>query len=242
MLVSFPSKLKQHLLDWIYPTTCGSCQKVLSGEIPLCESCSRKLEWIVDCCQQCGNWREGSYSYCSHCKDLSFGFTFASSALRKTGIAQETLYALKYAKSYHFLPLVTSWLKQTMEDLRVQKIGDAIIVPVPMHPLKRLRRGFDLVTELSKLLSHQTNYPCKLLLKRKKNSLSQTQLSKSARRRNLSQAFGSRSFHPKNNLKNTTVLLIDDVFTTGSTAQACTKVLKKTFEVQKVVVLSVLRS
>jgi len=99
------------------------------------------------------------------------------------------------------------------------------ILPVPLHDAKRRKRGFNQAEILAKGLSLGTGIPMKTdILFRKKNTIAQKNLNNKERLRNLEQAFAVR----RENVKELgTVILVDDIYTTGSTIEACSRVLKK---------------
>lgn len=99
-----------------------------------------------------------------------------------------------------------------------------VIVPVPLHWLRRWRRGFNQSEILARGLGKQLGVPVVSALRRTRATLVQAGLSNTARRQNVSQAFRSR--HGQT-IANKRILLVDDVMTTGSTAAACARALKQ---------------
>ncbi len=98
-----------------------------------------------------------------------------------------------------------------------------IIVPVPLFWWKRLRRGYDQAALLSETVSQECGIPMTNSLRRAKNTKTQTKLDEQKRRENVMNAFtveGAR-------IKDKSVLLIDDVLTTGATMNECARVLKQ---------------
>jgi ComF family protein len=99
-----------------------------------------------------------------------------------------------------------------------------LIVPAPMHWLRRLRQGYNHAELLAAELSRRTGIPMRQALTRRKRTAPQAQLTGAARRRNLAGAI--RTAH-NSNVSNLRVLVVDDVFTTGTTANACAAALKR---------------
>lgn len=98
------------------------------------------------------------------------------------------------------------------------------IVPVPLHWQRRWRRGFNQAELLALEISKHRRVPVLHALRRARSTASQASLTAAARRRNLAGAFRPR---PGIDLTGKRILLIDDVFTTGATASACARALKK---------------
>lgn len=98
------------------------------------------------------------------------------------------------------------------------------IAPVPMHWWKRMRRGFNQAERLASELAKYTGLPVKEPLRRVQISSIQAGLTSAERRRN---ALASFSLKQSAALTGTRILLVDDVFTTGATATACARLLKK---------------
>lgn len=113
-----------------------------------------------------------------------------------------------------------------------------LIVPAPLHWLRYLERGFNQCHLLAKELSRRTGWPVVGALRRKHAAPHQARLTKAERRRNVSRAFSVP--HPEK-IQGRRVLLLDDVFTTGATANACASALKQA-GAQRVVLLTVART
>lgn len=109
---------------------------------------------------------------------------------------------------------------------RVQVWGVEALVPVPIHSSRRRERGFNQAEELAERLSDYWGFPVDTkLLVRKKKTLPQRDLGPSQRLKNLQEAF---ALHPSVSDKiPKSVIIIDDIYTTGSTVEACSRILKK---------------
>ncbi len=97
------------------------------------------------------------------------------------------------------------------------------IVPVPLFWWKNLRRGYNQAALLSEIISQECNIKMNDILKRIKNTKTQTRLNEEARRKNVLDAFRVK----QNGIKGKRVILIDDVMTTGATINECARVLKE---------------
>lgn len=102
--------------------------------------------------------------------------------------------------------------------------GAAIVVPVPLHPIRRLARGYDQALLIGRAFGRAKGIACERILRRKRYTRPQTRMmSPDQRRRNLRGAFGIKAV----DLTGMTVWLIDDVSTTGTTVKACARLLKR---------------
>ena len=100
-----------------------------------------------------------------------------------------------------------------------------LILPVPLHPTRLRERTFNQALGLAQEMARQLNLPClKHLLIRVKPTRPQAELSRNERLANLHEAF---RIQPDPRVRRSRILLIDDVFTTGATAEACTNLLKQ---------------
>ncbi len=97
-----------------------------------------------------------------------------------------------------------------------------IIVPVPLFWWKNLRRGYNQAALLSEIISQECDIKINDIMRRIKNTKSQTKLDEQARRKNVLNAFALKS----NTIENKKIILIDDVMTTGATINECARVLK----------------
>lgn len=97
------------------------------------------------------------------------------------------------------------------------------VVPVPLYWWKKLRRGYDQSSLLAHTISQETGIAEKRILRRIKNTRTQTRLSDDARARNVSKAFRSKD----NGVKDKKIILVDDVLTTGATMNECARMLKE---------------
>ncbi|MGJ8672226.1 ComF family protein [Rubritalea sp.] len=123
-------------------------------------------------------------------------------------------------------------------DPRFANLPTPLLVPVPLHWRRNWQRGFNQAEEITRALSKLIQVPNKKVLKRTRNTQTQTKLDRKHRLKNLQNAFTARRI-PEHFRS---VILIDDVFTTGSTAEACASTLRKHApQLENIVVLTALR-
>jgi ComF family protein len=204
-----------------------SCQaSILPADDGFCASCWRDLSQAVsgDYCRRCG--RDVSpfgvvAGRCGHCQDLAFDYD----GLLRVGRYEATLRAmvlgLKFAERTEWTSHLAQMLEQTLTAGGWVDRVDCV-VPVPLHWRRRLRRGFNQSYLLSKGMN-LPGVPISTDLVRIRNTEQQWNLKHSQRRRNVKGAFAVRKGHP---FEGKSVLLVDDISTSGATLTECAKTLK----------------
>lgn len=154
---------------------------------------------------------------CALCRSGARGFDAAYSFGAYEGVLRQLIHLYKYARIKTLAGPLANLLARAMP---LDEPFDAI-VPVPLHWLRRWKRGFNQSELLARALSRRTGIPIVKALRRTQATRVQAGLSNHARRRNVTRAFRARPVGGKR------MLLIDDVMTTGSTAAACALALKR---------------
>ena len=206
------------ILNLVFPVDCVVCRsKVLERRWgPACPECwSRLVPLEPPFCPQCGEPAPAIEGLCGQCRRDDNAFEFARSALLFTGTLREIIHHLKYSDRVSLAIPLGDVLKGCLE--REPFTGN-LIVPVPLHRSRERERGFNQAA----LIASRLGRPIAAgLLRRRKNTPSQTGLSRSERRRNLAGAFEVRG-HVTG-----TVIVVDDVYTTGSTMNEIARTLKR---------------
>jgi ComF family protein len=177
-------------------------------------------------CQQCGYpfpaLPPGDSTFvCGHCADRSWSFEWARSGYRTEGQVLEAVIGFKYQDQYFRRRLLVQWLTETFDGNKGAVRWDAL-VPVPLYHRRRRERGFNQARELADGLSAKRKIKVEDCLYRYRETVSQTKLNRSARWENMAGAFRlKRGF----DVRGQNLLIIDDVFTTGATVNACAQVL-----------------
>jgi ComF family protein len=141
-----------------------------------------------------------------------------------TGSMRTLVHQLKYADRHDARTLLGRWLVEAGRELLP---GTDIIVPVPLSRLRLLLRHFNQAAVLAGELSRQTGVPMDpLSLRRTRFTKSQVGMTRDQRRRNIAGAFAV-PHHRRAQIAGRNVLLIDDVVTTGATAEACARTLRR---------------
>lgn len=213
----------KRILDYMYPPRCPVCDGISSQGI--CGLCRRKLSFITeDYCMRCGKPLENErQEFCSDCKRKKHFFIQGRSLLSYQGPVRRSLYRLKYANKREYAEAYGKEMARYLGRwIRQQKITK--IVPVPLHPSRQRTRGYNQAALLARSLGKQISIPVdEKLLYRKKKTAPQKTLTGLERKANLSDAFAVRG----NICAGERLLLVDDIFTTGSTVDAAARILKQ---------------
>ncbi|MEZ5385622.1 MAG: ComF family protein [Prosthecobacter sp.] len=245
------------LLDLIYPRLCCLCKVPLAPQTPrrggkawFCEGCEAGLPLVEPpYCHVCGETYDGAFTKafrCQNCGDRRLEFEFAVAACRAEEGARELIHQFKYERRLHLRAPLAALLLRTLEEPRLirENLQDWLLVPVPLHRNRELDREFNQSWELCRRLSQWTGIPATNALERRHATDSQAGLDREQRLRNLRGAFGIRHPLPWQRpipMSGRSVLLVDDVFTTGATTSECARVLKREGGAEKVVVITVAR-
>lgn len=215
------------LLNWLYPPRCFLCSRLLdSGEEFLCTDCRRELPRIREpFCKKCGKeLREDTEEYCGDCRKTHHRFEYGFALLSYTEEAAGMLARFKYKNRRQY----GRWLGEALAEtyrIPIRGMGAAVLVPVPLHKRRERERGFNQARILAEAIGEQTGIPVADILLRARNTKAQKELDYEERLANLEEtlalADGWEGRVPE------AVVLVDDIYTTGSTIEACTAVLKK---------------
>ncbi len=208
----------------ILPSQCLLCRAPTLGR-PLCFGCHTTLPWNRLSCIRCGIPVAHTDSVrCTHCLTDPPLFHQAVCALEYRSPCSNLLNRFKHQGKLACGRLLAELLGDVLE-LQRQSISATaswpeIILPVPLHWSRLQKRGFDQSLEIAKVLSKRLSIPLSTALYRQRHTDSQQRLGRDDRRRNLHGAFAL-----KETLRVRRVALIDDVLTTGSTAEEISQLL-----------------
>ena len=207
----------------LYPDVCPVCRE----EPPLdrgepCRTCSRALPYVTPpVCGRCGSTLDTEYAECRECRDHPRQWHGAATAFAFDGLARECVHRFKYHGDTALTPLLARAAFNAWQDHGPTSDID-MLVPVPLHWLRRLRRGYNQAALLGHYLSLWLDRPLRPLLVRRRYTRPQASLSRTRRLKNLKRAFRTRR---RASCDGARVLLVDDVMTTGATLEQCTRQL-----------------
>jgi len=217
-------KIGKSLINLIYPNQCEVCRAALGPfkKTGLCNICRDRIKLIqLPSCGLCGRQLKkntGSMKHCRDCVNADFYFERNWAACRYNGVLKECIHLFKFKDRRNLLP-VFGELMVSFARRHIRLSDFEQIVPVPLHRAKIRERGFNQAGALAGAFSKNVSIPCATgCLIKVRRTHPQNELSKEKRMQNLKGAFRVSS---PSLLKNKSILLIDDVFTTGSTLNEC---------------------
>lgn len=244
MRVLLTTVTAKSILDVVFPPRCASCSDWCSdGFCAVCRAALQPIE--PPFCERCGlpfdplstadiyaNCRDNRYQSAPPFESLRSAYAF-------TGPLRPAVHGLKYQGKTALAEPMAALLHQYLMNQPLQRANSVKIpleslqwiVPVPLHPLRRWRRGYNqsalLAKELAGFLNEESTAVYAELLVRTRYTVSQVELDRKHRAANVKTAFVIDARH-KAKLKGTggAALLIDDVATTGATLSECARVLK----------------
>jgi ComF family protein len=215
------------LLAVLFPSFCVVCRSVLSeaSRGPLCLDCFRQLPRHRDTLCACGvPLARGVPGPCGRCRRNLTHFEGGASLGPYEGSLRTVLHALKYARRRRLAARLADAL---VAEPAVAALLDAnvVLVAVPLHPRRLRERGFNQSELIARALGRRTGLPLLThALARRSDTPPQAGLTAAERRRNVADAFVTRASPA---LQGRTVILVDDVLTTGATARACATALRR---------------
>lgn len=227
--MSFLDDLDRGLLDLIFPRDCAVTQEPMDeGErLHLSDAGLALLPRIFDPrCFTCGHpfdgWLEGDRT-CPHCLDLHPAFHRALCAFRAQGPVRHIIHRIKYEKSPY---LADDLVAAAIQDTAFHRhLAGSHLIPVPLHRNRYRTRGYNQAERIVRLLAQKIpGCSWSPALHKKHLTISQTQLGREERRRNVAEAFSVNPNYPIR--PDIRYVVIDDVLTTGSTLHACAKTLR----------------
>ncbi len=226
------SSLKSSLeagIGFFYPNRCQLCdsESATADEGYVGIECWRSVRFIKPpFCECCGLPYEGEITTsfeCGNCREMDLHFQAARASVVAGKLVLEVIHRYKYQRALWFEPFLADLLIRAARPLLASGNWD-LIIPVPLHPLKQREREFNQAERLALRLSAATRIPVNArLLRRVEPTRTQTQLSREQRAANVRNAFAMRR---KRRLNGERVILVDDVLTTGATADACARALR----------------
>lgn len=210
----------------LFPPQCAACHELVERHGSLCQNCWQQVSFLAEpCCARCGfpfEFNAGADVLCPDCLHSPPSFAQARSVMRYDTLSRNIILPLKYGDQTDLVPTFAEWL---------ERIGAAFlpgcdaIVPVPIGYRRLVRRTYNQAGLLATALGKQCSLPVLHdALCRVKKQIPQEGLSRKERVKNVAGAFAVPEAHASA-VKGTTLVLVDDVMTTGATVNECTKAL-----------------
>lgn len=224
--MGFFTNIFKSLVDFILPPHCPICKKSLQSSHALCPECFAQIRFVTEpLCVRCGRpfeFQVPEEPLCGVCCTKEPLFKKARTAFVYDSFSRELILPFKHGDKTEFTPLLTTFLMRAGAELLSET---DIILAVPLHKSRLIKRKYNQAGLLAKSLSEKAHKPyLSTVLVRKKATLSQGHMRREERKHNVAGAFEVKH---ANLIKHKRILLIDDVYTTGATLNECAKVLLK---------------
>lgn len=235
------------MLHWIYPHLCELCHRPCEQE--LCAECAGRLPRVpLPICLYCGASVAGNQHdpyRCPSCDGRPRSFDFARSALATGEESLRLIYGLKYHRANYLSGALADIMNALWEETPLlREHADWVLVPVPIGRAHIFRRGYNQAEELARALAGVRGLKVRCALVRRPTHVdSQTRLSAAERWRNALASYAlRREYAAGKKSLGQHVVLVDDVYTTGSTVRACAGALRKVPGVRSVGVITLARA
>ena len=203
-------------LDFIFPITCLGCA---SEGAYICPTCLNKGPWLrPPYCTYCA--QPSSSTPCRWCRVSPLGLDGITAPFMMEGAVREAVLQLKYHQVRGLAPMLAGLMEQPW---RSKELIADLVLPVPLHPRRLRQRGYNQSELLAIALAKGLGLPCdRAVLTRIRDTPPQVGLGREERVLNV-----QGSFRSSDAVAGKTVLVVDDVATTGSTLSACADALRE---------------
>ena len=211
------------VMDAVCPMTCPMCDKVLEKDKKICTGCEGKLVYIFEPkCKRCGKELEDEgKEYCFDCSVKKHYFKTGIAAFKYNDMISKSIYKFKYHNRRSYSAFYGDAISKVY-GREILRWNADVIIPVPIHYKRRIKRGYNQAELIARELGDKIGVPVdEKYLFRITNTRPMKELDKIDRKKNVEKAF----IIYKNVVKYKKIILVDDIYTTGSTLDACSKVL-----------------
>ena len=222
------SALGSLALNAVFPPRCPSCHTQVAVDGNFCASCFAQVKLIAPpFCACCGIpfvATMGEGALCPECLVEPPEFAAARAVMVYDRISAPLITSLKFHDQWSGVTRYGEMMRAASDGLLARS---DMVVPVPLHWQRLLKRRYNQAAVLAYRLAEAAGLPCRLdILKRVRSAPPQMRLDRATRLKNVRKVFALNE-RSMADVKNKTILLIDDVVTTGATVNACAKLLKK---------------
>ncbi|MBS6396818.1 MAG: ComF family protein [Clostridiales bacterium] len=214
------------LIGLLFPRRCPVCHEIVEepGELA-CGICRTRLSYVREpACRKCGKpLLTEEQEYCMDCGRKKHAFRQGRAPLVYDAVMRDSIARYKYGGRREYAAFYAEEiLRRCAREAVLWKAE--VLVPIPLHPARRRKRGYNQAELLAKELSVRTGIPVdSRLLRRVKNTHAQKELNDQERRANLKNAFSVR----EGRIPYKNIILVDDIYTTGTTMDEAAGELRK---------------
>ena len=220
----------RELLHILYPVRCPICDRPVHTDFgchvyPICDTCKGRVEYVKEpACKRCGKpITDERGEFCGDCLRKRHAFTQGKALWVYRGCVKQSIYRLKYSNRREYGLAYAQELARIYGGW-IRRKGIDMIIPIPLHKKRRRQRGYNQAEIIAKELGRLLKLPVygKLLV-RNVYTRPQKELNDKERKNNLKKAFKI----VQNNVQLKHILLVDDIFTTGSTIDGAAEVMRE---------------
>lgn len=212
----------REVLQILYPARCPICHEIAPYHEAICPECRKRLPYIkTKRCRICGKPVEDSEVYCDDCQKIRHHYQEGMGVFLYDDVMRETMSYLKYKHRKEYGRVLGELVYEEARE-KIRFWNPQAIVPVPMHKSKMEKRGYNQAEEIARPIAELSGVPLRTdLLFRREKTAAMKDLSAMERRENMKNAFATADdiAIPKR------ILLVDDIYTTGATMDACARAL-----------------
>lgn len=211
----------QSIHGLIYPPRCVLCDAIGEDGLDLCPGCRADLPWLVHACRHCAQpLADNALIACPDCQRQPAAFDAAAAALHYTAPADWLITRLKFHRRLSHARILGALIAEHV----AHAPRPDLLLPVPLHPDRRRERGFNQATEIAAATGKRLGVRVSgRLATRIRATARQADLQARRRRANVRGAF-----HAEGRIAGLDIAIVDDVATTGHTAAALARTLKRT--------------
>lgn len=216
-------KLLKTGADYLFPPRCPVCDSVILPDEELCRGCEKELLPVLEpACASCGKpVGDERQEYCGDCAAKRHNFCQGKAVFVYRGAIRQSMYRFKYANRREYAQFYARYAVR-LHGAWLGRKQVEVIVPIPMYRKKQKKRGYNQAEVFARALGRETGLPVEgRLLVRSRDTVPQKELNDRQRRQNLKNAF---QLVP-DIVKYRKILLVDDIYTTGSTMDEAAKTL-----------------
>ncbi len=216
-------EIASEMLGFLYPPRCPLCDTLILPGERLCADCGGE-SWTLQgpVCMRCGKPMEsGREEYCRDCARKQHAYRQGKAVFAYHDKVRQSMYRFKYANRREYAGFYAGEAARKYGGW-IARCGVEVIVPVPMYAWKQRRRGYNQAEVFARALGRELDLPVDAgIVRRIRNTVPQKELNDRQRRKNLKNAFQLN----KDVVKYSQILLVDDIYTTGSTVDAVAETL-----------------
>ncbi len=217
------NKEKNKLVQLLFPLRCPVCDRIVRpfGK-KICPECCGVLKVAkAPWCMKCGKQLQQEEEFCKDCRTMQHEYVRGRALYEYESVAP-SIYRFKYAGRQEYADFFGEEIVNNLHDF-IERVGAEALVPVPLHSKRFRKRGYNQAELLAKAVSRYSGIPVyRKLLVRSKNTVPLKYQNPVERQNNLKKAFNIA----QNDVKLKTIIVVDDIYTTGSTIDEVTRTLK----------------